>query len=71
VVLHMLANVQQITIQPIIKATVAKGALVHTDEYGVAVAAKLCLARSSPPWSYDPDQHPGSQQESTASSRWS
>src|SRR3954469_22450405 len=34
-----------------------------------AVAAKLCLARSSPPWSYDPDQHPGSQQESTASSR--
>ena len=144
VVLHMLANVQQTTIQPIIEATVAKGALVHTDEYGVyarlpawgyrhktvchgrgeyardedgdgfcevhvntmegfwsllrswlrphrgisqdscrsisassssctthAVAAKLCLARSSPPWSYDPDQHPGSQQESTASSRWS
>jgi hypothetical protein len=25
VVLHMLANVQQITIQPIIKATIAKG----------------------------------------------
>ena len=35
VVLRMLANVQQITIQPIIEATVAKGALVHTDEYGV------------------------------------
>jgi transposase len=35
VVLRMLANVQQITIQPIIAATVAKGALVHTDEYGV------------------------------------
>ncbi len=31
----MLANVQQITIQPIIEATIAKGALVHTDEYGV------------------------------------
>ena len=31
----MLANVQQITIQPIIKATVAPGALIHTDEYGV------------------------------------
>ena len=31
----MLANVQQITIQPIIAATIAKGALVHTDEYGV------------------------------------
>src|SRR3954463_11201760 len=35
VVLRMLANVQQITIQPIIAATIAKGALVHTDEYGV------------------------------------
>ena len=31
----MLANVQQTTIKPIIEATVAKGALVHTDEYGV------------------------------------
>ena len=34
-VLHLLANVQQITIQPLIEATLAKGALVHTDEYGV------------------------------------
>ena len=31
----MLANVQQTTIQPIIEATVAKGALIHTDEYGI------------------------------------
>jgi transposase len=31
----MLANVQQTTIQPIIKATVAKGALIHTDAYGI------------------------------------
>jgi hypothetical protein len=31
----MLANVQQRTIQPVIEATVAKGALVHTDEYDV------------------------------------
>ena len=31
----MLANVQQATIQPIIAAMVAKGALVHTDEYSV------------------------------------
>ena len=31
----MLANVQQKTIRPIIETTVAKGALVHTDEYGV------------------------------------
>jgi transposase-like protein len=35
VVLHMLANVQQTTIKPIIEATVAPGALVHTDEYGI------------------------------------
>ena len=31
----MLANVQQTTIKPIIEATVAKGALIDTDEYGV------------------------------------
>ena len=35
VVLSMLANVQQATIQPIIVATVAKGALIHTDAYGI------------------------------------
>src|SRR5215218_4206556 len=35
VVLRMLANVQQTTIKPIIEATVAKGALIHTDEYGI------------------------------------
>ena len=32
VVVRMLANVQQATIRPVIEATVAKGALVHTDE---------------------------------------
>ena len=31
----MLANVRQATIRPVIEATVAKGALVHTDEYAV------------------------------------
>ncbi len=31
----MLANVQQQTIRPVIEATVARGALVHTDEYDV------------------------------------
>ena len=31
----MLANVQQATIRPVIEAAVAKGALVHTDEYDV------------------------------------
>ena len=35
VVLRMLANVQQKTIQPIIEAAVAKGALIHTDEYDI------------------------------------
>ena len=35
VVLRMLANVQQATIRPMIEATVAKGALVYTDEYDV------------------------------------
>jgi transposase len=33
VVLHMLADVRQRTIRPIIEAAVAKGARVHTDEY--------------------------------------
>jgi transposase len=33
-VLRMLGNVRQKTIRPIIEATVAKGARVHTDEYG-------------------------------------
>ena len=31
----MLANVQQRTIRPVIEATVARGALVHTDECDV------------------------------------
>ena len=31
----MLANVQQATIRPVIEAAIAKGALVHTDEYDV------------------------------------
>ena len=33
--LHLLANVQQKTIRPIIEATVAAGSLVHTDEYDI------------------------------------
>jgi len=35
VVLHMLANVQQKTIKPIITATIATGTLIHTDEYDI------------------------------------
>jgi transposase len=44
VVLHMLDNVQQTTIQPIIQpiiqATVAAGALIHTDEYSIYARLK-------------------------------
>jgi transposase len=35
VVLHMLPNVQQATIKPIISDTVASGTLIHTDEYDI------------------------------------
>ena len=35
VVLHMLANVRQATIRPIIEATVAEGTVINTDEYNV------------------------------------
>lgn len=35
VVIQMLANVQQKTIQPIIQSTVAAGSLVYTDEYNI------------------------------------
>jgi transposase len=35
VVLHMLANVRQVTIKPIISETVAMGTLIHTDEYDI------------------------------------
>jgi transposase len=31
----MLANVQQVTIKPIIEASVIKGSLIHTDEYDI------------------------------------
>ncbi|MGI4940754.1 MAG: IS1595 family transposase [Janthinobacterium lividum] len=35
VVLHMLANVRQKTIKPIITGALAPGALIHTDEYSI------------------------------------
>jgi transposase-like protein len=35
VVLHMLANVQQVTIKPIIDKFVAKGTMIYTDEYNI------------------------------------
>jgi transposase len=44
VVVRMLANVQQATIRPVIEATVARRALVHTDEYDVHARLE--------PWGY-------------------
>jgi transposase len=35
VVIRMLANVRQVTIKPLIKATVAPGTLIYTDEYAI------------------------------------
>lgn len=35
VVIRMFENVQTMTIEPLIKATIASGSLVYTDEYGI------------------------------------
>lgn len=35
VVIRMLANVQQVTIKPLIEATIAPGTLIYTDEYDI------------------------------------
>jgi transposase len=35
VVIRMLANVQQVTIGPLIRATIAAGSVVYTDEYDI------------------------------------
>jgi hypothetical protein len=45
VVIRMLPNVQHVTIKPIIEQVVAKGSLIHTDEY--AIYGRL------PAWGYD------------------
>lgn len=45
VILRMLPNVRQVTIRPIIESTVAKGAMIHTDEYDIY--ARL------PAWGYE------------------
>jgi len=33
--IHLLANVKQKTIAPLMKATIAPGTLVYTDEYSI------------------------------------
>jgi transposase-like protein len=35
VVIRMLANVKQVTIAPLIRATIAEGSVVYTDEYDI------------------------------------
>ena len=35
VVIHMLSNVRQVTIEPLIKSVVLPGTLIYTDEYGI------------------------------------
>ena len=48
VILNMLDNVQQKTIQPIIERCIAKGSLLYTDEY--TIYDRL------PEWGYNPKQ---------------
>lgn len=38
VVINLLENVPKTTIEPLIKATIAPGTLIHTDEYGIYTA---------------------------------
>ena len=40
--LHLLPNVQQVTIQPIIERTVGCGSLVYTDEYDIYARLAAC-----------------------------
>jgi len=40
VVIKMMANVKQKTIEPFIKETIAPGTVVYTDEY--SIYARLC-----------------------------
>ena len=42
----MLANVQQATIKPIIKAAVTEGTLIHTDEYSIYARLPAWLRHS-------------------------
>lgn len=45
VVIRMLENVQQQTIEPLVKATITAGSLIYTDEYGIYNAL--------PAWGYE------------------
>ena len=54
IVINMIANVKQKTIEPFIKATIAPGTLVYTDEYGRSMPemkmAMACVKSMSIPW---------------------
>ena len=45
VVINLLANVQQKTIEPFIKDTIDAGTLVYTDEY--SIYARLCAGATT------------------------
>jgi transposase-like protein len=45
VVIHLLANVKQKTIEPLMKDTIASGTLVYTDEYSIYTRLEA--------WGYD------------------
>ena len=45
VVIHLLANVKQKTIEPLMKDTIASGTLVYTDEYSIYARLET--------WGYD------------------
>jgi hypothetical protein len=45
VVIHLLANVKQKTIEPLMKDTIVSGTLVYTDEYSIYVRLET--------WGYD------------------
>jgi transposase-like protein len=48
VVLNLLANVQQKTIEPLIKGTIDPGTLIYTDEYSIYARLQT--------WGYDHKQ---------------
>ena len=63
VVIRMLANVQRVTIAPLIRATIAAGSVVYTDEYDIDNRLSewgyshhtVCHARGEYAWDDDGD----------------
>ena len=62
VVIRMLANVQQVTIGPLIERTIAKGTLIYTDEYDVysrLAGGATATRRSAMRWGSTPGMTTG------------